>query len=641
VQLALGLSALFFAAGPSDSAAAKASIERMRADLTYLASPDLEGRGIFTAGINKAADHIRDEFKKLGLKSGVADGSYFQPFQYGERHKTDPAKTRLTVGSKKLEPGKDFSPMAGGGRAPFKGGLVFAGYGITTEGGEYDDYKGIDAAGKVVLVLRRTPKQGVKDDKLFTENAQARYASLESKIANAVRHKAAAVLFVSDPFTLKEAGGADKLEDADYMGRPRGPRIPIAHMSRAAANELLASSNAKSVDDVAAAIEKDLKPKSVSLSDAGDVDGQFEFSVDKLNLHNVVGVIEGEGPTAHETIVIGAHYDHVGYGQFGSLGGAPARNRIHHGADDNGSGTTALLETARRFVARKTPPARRLVFIAFSAEESGLVGSKHYASNSPLFPISDTVAMLNMDMVGRLREGKLEIAGNKTAKEFEPMLEELNKTFKLDMKLGPAAVRGDSDHASFSNVGVPILFFFTGMHPQYHRPTDTVDLINFEGMNQIVDLAEAVVQRWSTMPRPQFVKPPRAGFGLTGGRRRGSVTLGIMPAYNSSAKGVAIDDVREGGPAQKAGLKKGDVITEIGADKIADMEGYMAAMAKFKIGDKPKVKISRGKETLTLDVELFAPRDGAGGPPAGQKAPAPKEEKKEAKKPEPVGAGKG
>ena len=637
VQLVLGLLSTVLAADPADPAAAKASIARMRADLTYLSSSELEGRGINTAGIVKAAEHIRNEFKQMGLKSGTTDGTYFQPFKYGQNYKIDPAKTNFEIAGKKLEPGKDFGPMAGGGSAPFKGGVAFVGYGITTEGGKYDDYKGIDVAGKIVVVLRRTPRQGVKDDSVFTDAARPRYESLDSKITNATNHKAAGILFVSDPYTVKDAS-LDKLEDPNYVGRPRGQgqqRIPVAQITQAAANELLASSNVKSIADAAAAIDKDLQPQSVVLSDAGEAKGQFEFQVEQLNLNNVIGVLEGAGPNANETIIIGAHYDHVGYGQFGSLGGPAARQRIHHGADDNGSGTTAMLETARRFASKKTPPARRLVFMAFSAEESGLIGSRHYASNSPIFPLKDTVAMLNMDMVGRLREGKLEISGNKTAKEFEPMLEELNKTFKFDLKLGPAAVRGDSDHASFSNVGIPILFFFTGMHPQYHRPTDTVDLINFEGMNQIVDLAEAVVERWSTMPRPTFVPPPKSGFAMMGNRRR--PTLGIMPAYNSSAKGVEVDDVLEGGPAQKAKLRKGDVIIQIDAEKIENLEGYMAAMGKFKAGDKTKLTVKRGNETLTLDVELFA-RPESGGPPSGDKKGETKARTKTDAKKEPVGA---
>jgi hypothetical protein len=637
VQLAIGLLSIILAADPSDPAAAKASIARMRSDLTYLSSSELEGRGINTAGIVKAAEHIRSEFKQLGLKSGTPDGSYFQPFKYGQNHKIDAAKTNFEIGGKKLTPGKDYSPMASGGSAPFKGGVAFVGYGITAEGGKYDDYKGVDVAGKVVIVVRRTPRQGVKDDPVFTENARSRYEPLETKITNAINHKATGILFVSDPYTVKNPA-EDKLEDPNYIGRSRGQRIPVAQISQAAADELLASTKVKSLADAAAAIDKDLKPQSLVLSELGEAKGQFEFQVEQLNLYNVVGVIEGAGPTANETIVIGAHYDHVGYGQFGSLGGAAARQRIHHGADDNGSGTTAMLETARRFAARKTPPARRLVFMAFSAEESGLIGSKHYASNSPLFPLKDTIAMLNMDMVGRLREGKLEIAGNKSAKEFEPLLEELNKTFKFDLKLGPAAIRGDSDHASFSNVGIPVLFFFTGLHPQYHRPTDTVDLINFEGMNQVVDLAEAVVERWTTMPRPTFVQPPKSGFAMLGGQRRAPdmMTLRIMPDYDSK-DGLGIGDVLEGGPAQKANLKKGDLIIQIGADKVENMDGYMAAMKKFKFGDKTKVTVKRGKETLTVEVE-FPPRPAASGPPSaekkGEKKPAPKTDATK----EPVGA---
>lgn len=632
MQLAIGLLSILFAADPSDPAAAKASIARMRSDLTYLSSSELEGRGINTEGINKAAEYIREEFKSMGLKSGVPDGSYFQPFKYGQTYKINADKTRFEIGGRKLEAGKDFSPMNAGGSSPFKGEVAFVGYGITTEGGKYDDYKGIDVAGKVVIVLRRTPRQGVKDDSVFSEAAKARYEPLETKLTNAINHKAAGILFVTDPYTVKDAA-ADKLEDPNYMGRGRGQRIPIAHITQAAANELLANSTAKSVAEAAAAIEKDLKPQSVVLSGV-EANGQFEFTPQQLNLKNVVGVLEGSGPNAHETVIVGAHYDHVGYGNgFGaSLGGSAARNRIHHGADDNGSGTTAMIETARRFATRKTPPARRLVFIAFSAEETGLNGSKHYASKDPLFPLKDTIAMLNMDMVGRLRK-ELEVYGNKTTKEFEPMLAEINKTLKLDLKLGPASIRGDSDHASFSNVGIPILFFFTGMHPQYHRPSDTVEHINFDGMNQVVDLAEMVVERWSTMPRPAFIQPPKSGFALLGQRRSTGPRLGFMPGDYDAKNGVPVGEVNANSPAEKGGIKKGDVIIKIGDDKVTDMETYMGAMRKLKIGDKVKIQAKRGKETVTLDVELFAPPSDSGSP-SGEKKAAPKTGAKK----EPVGA---
>jgi len=633
VQLAIGLLSIILAAEPSDPAAAKASIDRMRSDLTFLSSDELEGRGINTEGINKAAEHIREQFKKVGLKSGTPDGSFFQPFKYGQTYKINNDKTRFEIAGKKLEAGKDFSPMHAGGSSPFKGQVAFVGYGITTEGGKYDDYKGVDVAGKIVVVLRRTPRQGVKDDPVFSDAAKARYESLESKLTNAINHKAAGILFVTDPHTVKDAA-ADKLEDPNYMGRGRGQRIPVAHITQTTANTLLADSNVKSVAEAAAVIEKDLKPQSVVLSGV-EANGQFEFLPQQLDLKNVVGVIEGSGPNANETIVIGAHYDHVGYGNgFGaSLGGAAARGRIHHGADDNGSGTTAMIELARRFASRKSPPTRRLVFIAFSAEETNLNGSKHYASSSPLFPLKDTIAMLNMDMVGRLREGKLEIAGNKSATEFEPLLAELNKTFKFDLKLGPAAIRGDSDHASFSNVGIPVLFFFTGLHPQYHRPTDTVDLINFEGMNQIVDLAEAVVERWTTMPRPTFVRPPKSAFALLGQRRSTGPRLGFMPGDYDAKNGVPVGDVNANSPAEKGGIMKGDVITKIGDDNVTDMETYMGAMRKLKIGDKVKIQAKRGKETVTLDVELFAPPSDS-GPPSSEKKAAPKTDAKK----EPVGA---
>jgi membrane-associated protease RseP (regulator of RpoE activity) len=591
------------AAKPARGAAA---VARMKTDLFLLAGPGFEGRGINTPGIVKAAEHIREEFKKAGLKSGTADGSYFQPFDYGTEYKLTPGKNEIEIAGKRREIGKEVQPFALGAGKEFAGDIVFAGYGITAEGGAYDDYAGLDVAGKVVLVLRQMPAVAGANHPIFNKNSEARYASLNSKVDNAARRKAAAVLVVNDPGKAKELG-ADKLEDVNFAGRPRSNSIPYAQITQALADELLAETSLQSAARAAEIISKDVKPHSMQLKVKAT--GKFAFERDPKRLHNVVGVVEGAGPRANETVVIGAHYDHLGYGQFGSLAQAKDRSRIHFGADDNGSGTTTLLELARRFGSLEKPPARRLVFIAFCAEESGLIGSDHYASKAPLFPTGDTTSMVNLDMVGRLRNDAIEVAGNKSAVEFEPLLNELNSKYNFKLQMGPASIRGDSDHASFSKVGVPVLFFFTGMHKEYHKPTDTPDLINYEGMSKIADFGEELIHRLAEMPRPKFVPPPRGLFGMLGGgnRRAGGVTLGIMPKYNSQAAGVELEDVRDNSPASKAGLKSGDVIIEIGGAKVANVEEYMEVMSKQKAGQKLKVVVKRGKETKTLEAIPTAP----------------------------------
>jgi hypothetical protein len=228
-----------------------------------------------------------------------------------------------------------------------------------------------------------------------------------------------------------------------------------------------------------------------------------------ITLHNMIGVLEGQGPTAHETIVVGAHYDHLGHGEVASMAPAALRGRIHPGADDNASGTSAMLELARRFAGRSSPPRRRMVFIAFCAEENGRVGSRHYASKEPIVPIKDTVAMINFDMVGRLRNDELGIAGNESAGEFRDLLAAADAKSPVKLVLGGPEYPNDSDHASFSAVGVPILYLCTGSHEDRHTPGDTADKINFEGLGKVVEFCEDVLDRLLVVSRPTFIPPPR------------------------------------------------------------------------------------------------------------------------------------
>jgi hypothetical protein len=318
---------------------------------------------------------------------------------------------------------------------------------------------------------------------------------------------------------------------------------------------------------------------------------------------NIVGVLPGAGPLANETIVIGAHYDHLGYGSSNSL--APGVKAIHHGADDNASGTAAVIELARRFAAIPNRQGRRLVFITFSGEEIALLGSAHYVNN-PLFPLENTVAMLNLDMVGRLNndpdsgKGKLEVGGTGSAKEFDALIDKVNGKYGFDLKKSKSGV-GPSDHTSFYMKGVPVYFFFTGTHAQYHKPTDTVDLINFAGMAKITDMVEELAQNLSIEPtRPEYVKVASSSMGTV----RGNIPrLGITPGdYADDAEGVLIGMVAKDGPAEKGGLKDGDVIVAIAGKPIKNMSAYMAVLADQKRGEAVEITVVRKGERVTLKV---------------------------------------
>lgn len=591
----------------ADSAAAVEA--RLLGDVSFLAADSLEGRGIQTPGIRKAADYIRAKFEQAGLQPGAGEGGYFQPFIVQIDFELEPAKTSLALRGPDeeavtLELGKDYSPIAHGGDGDFDAPIVFAGYGITAEDEKYDDYAGIDVAGKVVLVIRREPQQG-DEHSVFNGKRESQHAGMATKIQNAWVHKAAAVLLVSDPFTVK-SDADDKLLPANYLGFNSTVGVPVAHISRKFADRLLAGTDLESVAKVEAAIDADLKPRSREIP-RWRATGAFTFNRVNADLVNVIGTLEGQGPHADETIVIGAHYDHLGFGGEGSL--APNSREIHNGADDNASGTAALIELARRFAARPEKPARRLVFIAFSAEERGLLGSRHYVKKAPVYSLDSTVAMFNFDMVGRMKNDRLIVYGTKTASEFEAMVDRLGEPSGLKLKKIPGG-GGASDHASFYNAKIPAFHFFTGTHTDYHRPSDDVDKINAEGMRRVVDFAEQLVDAVLALDdRPEFAKAaeedPHAGLDLpaSGGTK---AYLGTVPDYGEEVEGVLLNDIKAGSPAETAGLKPGDVIVDIDGMPIKNVQQFTVALYKHKPGDQIVVTVQRGADKVTATATLGA-----------------------------------
>jgi len=465
-------------------AAENAAVEaRMRKDIFFLASDECEGRGVTTKGINLAADYVAAAFKQAGFKPAGPDGSYFQPFTITDSPKLGSPNILVLTGPQgqqiELKAGLQFEPLGFSKTAKLAGlPLVFAGYGVTAKQPPYDDYQGLDVAGKVVVLLRKTPRPDSKETP-FAGPDTSEYAALVTKMANAEQHQAVGVIFVNDAATAQGPRG-DVLMDFRYSSRAADvASIPAIHLRRSVLDAMLQSSRATPLTDLEKAIDRLLKPHSGPLT-GWSVGMAVAVNRKIIPAKNVVGVLEGQGPHAQETVIIGAHYDHLGWGERGSLARlkTPA---IHHGADDNGSGTTTIIELARR-LAQMPHRDRRLVFIAFSGEERGLLGSAYYCKH-PLFPLANTVAMVNLDMVGRLRpdketgKSKLQVHGIGTAKNFNSLMDDLNKSF--DFKFQKVASGfGPSDHASFYAKNIPVLFFFTGDHPDYHRPSDTADKIN-------------------------------------------------------------------------------------------------------------------------------------------------------------------
>lgn len=621
---ALGVASLLFALATTASAQKPFDdpvLERMRQDVYFLASPECEGRGIDTKGIDKAADYIAEQFKRAGLKPAMKDGSYFQPFKLTTSAKVgQPTKLALfgpDDQTKTLKLGTDFNPMGFSPTSKASAGLVFVGYGITAPELKYDDYAGLDVQGKIVVMLRRTPRPGVTDEKRFdttvSPGVESNFGAYIRKIENAVAYKAAGVIIVND---IASAGKNDPLlQYANHaIGTTPAP-IPVLFAKRAVVDALVAGGPIKSLADIEALIETDLKPRSFEIK---NWKAEAEVTVERTEFtcKNVVGVLEGAGPLADETVVIGAHYDHVGYGNFGSLGGQTARGKIHFGADDNASGTTGLLELARRYGAMKDRQGRRLVFIAFSAEERGLHGSAHYCKE-PLFPLEKTAAMLNMDMIGRAslvngdwlglgpKKERLLVYGTGTGDYFAALVEEAGR--KVDFKLSTlAAGTGPSDHDSFYRKKVPVLFTYTGTHGEYHRPTDVPEKINVPGMKKVADfvqyLADELTTR-ETRPKYQATRDPWTDPTQPSVSRPQGPRLGLRPGnYDDEDGGVLVEGVTPGGAAEKGGIKDGDIIIEIAGKPVKNIGGYMTAMSTQKPGVAIDVVVLRKGTKMTLKV---------------------------------------
>lgn len=632
--------------------------QRMLDAIKYLASDELEGRGVDTRGINLAAEYIAKEFKAAGLNVQSVDEGAFQKFTINTGSKLGPEnELQLTGPDNKTIPlvyDKDFRSCSFGGSGKFDAELVFCGYGIDAKDVKYSDYAGVDVKDKVVIIMRRTPQQGDKNSPFAGAHGISRYAALRYKVSTAFGKGAKAILFVNDNYSTRENkkeaqeleqdaieelitstenwekakdgkqaeadrelkkalhevqqsrkrlkdGHFDVLMKFGYAGGGEGRSIPIAHITIEKCNQLLKDAGKPTLQELERNIDADLKPESFAIPD-WKAKGEISVEQIRTEIKNVIGVLEGKGPFADETIVIGAHYDHVGYGGEGSL--APGSTDIHNGADDNASGTVALIELARKLSARKTPLPRRVVFIAFTGEERGLIGSAHYVKN-PTFDLKNTVAMLNMDMVGRLTNDKLTVFGTGTAPRWNKLIEETAKEYDLKLSLKPEGF-GPSDHSSFYGKQIPVLHLFTGTHTDYHRPSDDWDKINIPGMNRIVGFLEEIAVATAENPkRPEYVKIERPATTMRSGNRP---YFGSIPDFGGEGPGYHISGASPGSPSDKAGLKAGDAIIKMGKTKIDGLDDFDLALRMYSPGEKVEVTVLRDGKRVKLTVKLGKPK---------------------------------
>ena len=603
VALLLGLLPAFPSAAdelPTTAPPAEA-IRRVDLDrrLRVLVHEAFAGRETGTQGSRLAATYLAAEMASAGLEGGGEDGTFFQPYALGhpalgEANALEVTHAGVTVAARLHT---DFNPFSMSPNRGASGPLAFVGYGITakekvwtTATGEtirgWDDYAGIDVRGKLVLVLRKSP--GWKD---------LRHASFRAKVDNAARHGAAGLLLCNDPATTR--GGRDEIRDwSAPSGMPTASApIPCAFISQALAARLLGI-DAEGLTLVEGALGA-LGPN------GRDVEGpviRLRTDVSRsteLDAQNVVGFLPGTDEALRdEVLVIGAHFDHLGTGRFGSLAGPAGRGKIHPGADDNGSGTVALLELAEYFATPAHRPRRSLVFVAFSGEELGLLGSLHYARH-PLRPLDKTVAMVNLDMVGRLRENRVHVIGVGTAKGLDQVVRAANDDIGLDLRLNPQGAAG-SDSLPFFRKRVPVLFFFTGMHDDYHRPTDTVATIDFDGLERVTKLVRGVIQRLADVAtRPAFTNPPPRRrppvWGIALGRERGG--------------GVPLDAVTAGGAAAEAGLEVGDIVVAVAEREVRTAVDLRGVIRGMEAGKAVRVIVLRDGRRVEVSV---VPRARAG-----------------------------
>ena len=586
--------------------------------LDILADVSMEGRVPGSQGIEDAATYIESHLIELGLTpafltiedsdiggpaSDLSFQSFRQPMQMGSQ--TAATTESLTVADTTFTPGHDYSPLAYSGSASISAPVTFVGYAIVSGPNNYLGFETSESIeDKIALVLNYEPMtpEGTSQwrDEKWSHNARLTY-----KVTALQRRGAAAVIIVSPPNAQDEKVNilesiSSTAPAATKMGKQTGPQydIPVIHVTPKVAQAIIAHTDpTQSLDALI-----DQANLSGTVLPLGENEIALDIQIERTPkwTSNVGAILHGKGNLKDEYVVIGSHYDHLGYGKFGTR----HPNELHPGADDNASGTTANLLAAKTLTQQytllsDTDNARSILFLWFTAEESGLNGSRFYTKN-PIAPVEDHAVMLNLDMIGTLSDGLLEIGGFKSAKGFkaltEPHLSAAAIPFSTEVSVG----EGRSDHASFDAVGIPNLFFFTGLHDRYHSPADTIEFVDIEGCVRTSLLVSAIAHDAATQqdrlihPSSKIKKPEKQGP---------NVRVGIIPS-NSSKGGMNIERVFEDTSASDAGLRPGDRITTWNDTTLESVEAWKPILTSHEPGDLVTLTVIRGKETLQLEMTL-------------------------------------
>ncbi|MCK9399710.1 MAG: M28 family peptidase [Bacteroidales bacterium] len=564
----------------------------LKSHISYLASDDLKGRYTGAPGSTAASEYIRDQFRDAGLKLLGQEG--FQNFEVVVSVKAG-ENNSFRINDRIDALAGDFTAFPFSKNATVATGVVFAGYGFEIEQDSlsWNDYLGLDVSGQWVMILRGDPEMEKQESRFIS------FGDDRDKVILARDKGAAGVIFVSG----KKFDANDELVSMYFDKTQSTAGIPVIHIKRTLADEIL-SPDHLSVDFLESLLISDMKPNSKMLS--SEVAATTQVLQEKVTARNVIGMLEGSDPVLKNSfIIVGAHYDHLGMGGPGSGSRFLDSLAIHNGADDNASGVGGILELASFLASERTSLKRSVVFVAFDGEELGLLGSRYFVEN-PLINLKNATAMINFDMIGRLKqEGPaIMIGGTGTSVESEAILDSLNAG-SIKLNFSPEGY-GPSDHAAFYAENIPVFFFSTGAHEDYHTPGDDWERLNFEGEKDILEIGKQLITALASKGENltfQEAGPKQQEGGRAGYRFK--VTLGIMPDFTSTVEGgLGVGGVKKDGPAFKGGMLKGDVITAIDGKQVNDIYDYMNRLKKLQPGQVISVDVLREDKKVILIIQL-------------------------------------
>ena len=568
----------------------------------YLAGDELKGRANGTPELDRAADYIAEQLRASGLAPAGDHATFFQKLSLTTGSELGPNnKLTIRLNSRSVPAALrgDFIPIAMGDKNSIEGPLVFAGYGITADEFSYDDYKSLDVTDKVVLVLAHEPREN-DDQSPFNGRQLTVHGTDNSKVINAKYRQARAILIAQDPANHPDAQN-DLLipglgEQVDDLG------IPALRISRDLAQKIM-DSEKKNLLELQKQIDEQVSPASFTFG-AASVQIQLDIKRVRSEVRNVAGLLPGTDPRlADETVILGAHYDHLGRGGRSSME-PQSIGQIHNGADDNASGVAGLIELAAKLSRPAAPRRRSYLFIAFAGEELGLHGSGFW-TNHPGRSLEKVVAMLNMDMIGRSSDDVILLSGAGTSPDFPKLAEQASAQAGLKVKPSPSGY-GSSDHQSFYLKKIPVLFFFSGLHADYHRPSDDWDKINAAGATRILEMIYAIATQLNVMDsRPQFTQVAEpATMPITGSGGGYGAYFGSVPDMTGEVDGVRFSDVRPGSPAAKAGLRGQDVLVRFAGKEVKNLQDFTYLLRTHKPGETVEVVVLREGQPVTVQVTL-------------------------------------